>query len=47
MIARLVSFSQPTSMIGIDDLQELIAFSARVSNPSNQMNTQTNQKILN
>ena len=47
MIARLVSFSQPTSMIGIDDLQELIAFSARVSNPSNQMNTNTNQKLLN
>ena len=47
MIARLVSFSQPTSMIGIDDLQELIAFSARVSNPSNQMNTDTNQKLLN
>ena len=47
MTARLVSFSQPTSMIGIDDLQELIAFSARVSNPSNQMNTDTNQKLLN
>ena len=47
MIARLVSFSQPTSMIGIDDLQELIAFSARVSNPSNQMNKDTNQKLLN
>ena len=47
MIARLVSFSQPTSIIGIDDVQELIAFSARVSNPSNQMNKDTNQKLLN
>tara|TARA_B100000900_G_scaffold298674_1_gene257202 strand:+ start:1095 stop:1754 length:660 start_codon:yes stop_codon:yes gene_type:complete len=47
MIARLVSYSQPTSIIGIEDVQELIAFSARVSNPSNQMNKDTNQKLLN
>ena len=46
MIARLVSYSQPTDMIGVDDIQELIAFSARVSNPSNQMNKDTNQKLL-
>ena len=46
MIARLVSYSQPTDIIGIDDIQELIAFSARVSNPSNQMNKDTNQKLL-
>ena len=46
MIARLVSYSQPTDMIGVDDIQELIAFSARVSNPSNQMNTNTNQKFM-
>ena len=47
MIARLVSYSQPTDIIGVDDIQELIAFSARVSNPSNQMNKDTNQKLLN
>jgi len=46
MIARLVSYSQPTNFIGIDDVQELIAFSARVSNPSNQMNKDTNEKLL-
>ena len=46
MIARLISYSQPTDIIGIDDVQELIAFSARVSNPSNQMNKDTNQKLL-
>ncbi|MBN75782.1 MAG: thymidylate synthase (FAD) [Actinobacteria bacterium] len=46
MIARLVSYSQPTDIIGVDDIQELIAFSARVSNPSNQMNKDTNQKLL-
>ena len=47
MIARLISYSQPTSIVGIDDIQELIAFSARVSNPSNQMNKETNEKLLN
>ena len=46
MIARLVSYSQPTDIIGVDDIEELIAFSARVSNPSNQMNKDTNQKLL-
>jgi len=46
LIARLISYSQPTSIIGIDDIQELIAFSARVSNPSNQMNKETNEKLL-
>ena len=46
MEARLVSYSQPTDIIGIDDVEELIAFSARVSNPSNQMNKDTNQKLL-
>ena len=47
MIARLISYSQPTDIIGIDDIQELVAFSARVSNPSNQMNKDTNHKLLN
>ena len=47
MEARLVSYSQPTDIIGIDDVEELIAFSARVSNPSNQMNKETNKKLLN
>tara|TARA_Y100000592_G_scaffold86274_1_gene139375 strand:+ start:33 stop:692 length:660 start_codon:yes stop_codon:yes gene_type:complete len=47
MEARLISYSQPTSIVGIDDVEELIAFSARVSNPSNQMNKETNKKLLN
>ena len=47
MNARLISYSQPTDIVGIDDIQELIAFSARVSNPSNQMNKETNEKLLN
>jgi len=29
-----------------DSIQDLIAFCARVSNPSNQMNTETNEKLI-
>jgi thymidylate synthase (FAD) len=31
----------------LEDLQDLIAFCARVSNPSNQLNTETSQKLIN
>jgi thymidylate synthase (FAD) len=47
---RLVSYSQPTEDFqqnGIDDVQELVAFCARVSNPSNQYNTETSEKLIN
>lgn len=50
MNVRLVSYSQPTDEfknLGIDDAQELIAFCARVSNPSNQFNTETSEKLIN
>jgi thymidylate synthase (FAD) len=49
MTVRLLSFSQPTAEFadqGIDDVQELIAFCARVSNPSNQFNTETSEKLI-
>jgi len=49
MNVRLLSYSQPTnefSNSGIDDVQELIAFCARVSNPSNQLNTETSEKLI-
>ena len=45
----LVSYSQPTSefaSMGISDAQELIAYCARVSNPSNQFNTETSEKLI-
>jgi thymidylate synthase (FAD) len=32
--------------MGLDDCQELIAFCARVSNPSNQMNKETSDKLI-
>ena len=41
---KLISYSQPTDEVraeGIDDGLELVAFCARVSNPSNQMNKAT------
>jgi len=49
MNVRLVSYSQPTEDFraqGIDDAQELIAFCARVSNPSNQFNNETSKKLI-
>ncbi len=49
MDVRLVSYSQPTeefANMGIDDAQELIAYCARVSNPSNQLNTETSEKLI-
>ena len=50
MEVRLVSYSTPTvefADAGIDNVQELIAFCARVSNPSNQLNTETSEKLIN
>lgn len=50
MTVRLVSYSQPTEEFkneGIVDAQELIAFCARVSNPTNQYNTETSEKLIN
>jgi thymidylate synthase (FAD) len=49
MEVKLVSYSQPTEEFaneGIDNVQELIAFCARVSNPSNQFNTETSEKLI-
>lgn len=49
MTTKLISYSQPTKeliSLGIDDAQELIAFCARVSNPSNQLNTETSDKLI-
>ncbi len=50
MKVKLVSYSQPTEDFaekGINDAQELIAYCARVSNPSNQFNTETSKKLIN
>ena len=50
MNIRLVSYSKPTEEFledGISNVQELIAFCARVSNPSNQINNETSEKLIN
>ena len=47
MTARLISYSKPPEDLYVgNDIQELIAYTARVSNPSNQDNTETSEKLL-
>ena len=49
MKVTLVSSSQPSAELidqGINNAQELIAYCARVSNPSNQTNTETSEKLI-
>jgi len=49
MNVKLISWSQPPADLasqGIDNAQELIAYCARVSNPSNQLNTETSEKLI-
>ena len=49
MNVKLLSYSQPTpefTNLGITDAQELVAYCARVSNPSNQFNTETSEKLI-
>jgi thymidylate synthase (FAD) len=42
---QLVSYSQPSEYFA-ENMTELIAFCARVSNPSNQNNTDTSEKLI-
>tara|TARA_E500000318_G_scaffold34268_1_gene33594 strand:- start:1809 stop:2492 length:684 start_codon:yes stop_codon:yes gene_type:complete len=54
MEARLISHSQPVrhvhsgepGIMGLENIQDLIAYCARVSNPLNQANTKTTPKLL-
>jgi len=47
MNVKLISYSQaPQDWDYGDNVQELIAFCARVSNPSNQMNNETSEKLI-
>ena len=48
MKVKLHSYSQPAGEIeGLETVQDLIAHAARVSNPSNQLNTITSERLLN
>ena len=51
MAIRLVSYTTPTEEFKNEgmsntDLLDLVAYCARVSNPSNQMNTETSEKLV-
>lgn len=54
MKATLVAYSKPVGAIhsgergykGLDNIQDLVAYCARVSNPGNQANTKTTPKLL-
>lgn len=47
MKVRLISYSQPPEELYVgDNMQELVAYCARVSNPSNQLNTETSERLL-
>ena len=44
MTVDLISYSQPHGQY--QSIQDLVAYCARVSNPSNQNNTETNEKLI-
>lgn len=49
MNVKLISYSKPSREManeGLYDVQELIAYCARVSNPSNQLNSGTSEKLI-
>ena len=46
MQVKLISYSKAPDELKLDDCQELIAYCARVSNPSNQMNMETSEKLI-
>jgi len=45
---KLMGYTQtvPETFIGIDNLQDFVAYCARVSNPTNQMNSETAEKLI-
>ena len=50
MEVKLVSYTTPVQELkeeGIENLNDMIAFCARVSNPSNQYNTETSDRLIN
>lgn len=49
MRVKLISWQQPSQDVadeGIINAQELVAFCARVSNPTNQFNTETSERLI-
>ena len=46
MKVRLISYSKAPDNVQLENCQELVAYCARVSNPSNQMNQETSEKLI-
>ena len=48
MKVKLMGYTQtvPETFIGIDNLQDFVAYCARVSNPANQMSSATAEKLI-
>ena len=44
---KLISYSKSADGLDLGNCQELVAYCARVSNPSNQMNTETSDRLIN
>ena len=45
---KLISYTKPVETVDydVDNVQDLVAYCARVSNPSNQNNKETNEKLI-
>ena len=46
MKVKLLACTQAYNAIALESAQDLIAYCARVSNPANQMNTETSEKLI-
>lgn len=46
MKVKLISYSKPHDTDSKQNIQDLVAYCARVSNPANQNNTETNEKLI-
>ena len=46
MSVKLISHSTAPEDTGLDNVQELIAYCAKVSNPNNQINKETSEKLI-
>jgi thymidylate synthase (FAD) len=43
---RLIGYTKPVEEIDLHDAQDLVAYCARVSNPTNQVNSETAEKLI-
>tara|TARA_R110000772_G_scaffold60742_1_gene137070 strand:- start:9091 stop:9783 length:693 start_codon:yes stop_codon:yes gene_type:complete len=46
MVVKVISYTKPVEDMNLDTMADLISYCARVSNPSNQNNNETSDKLL-